>query len=250
LRHEEKIWLDESEQAVENGIASEALVERLAQAPTRVRSNVRWRSVVSCVIAGLVILTATSVIAGLFAVRQRDEANRQNAIAQAGRLAAQADLLRERGGAMDGSVMLAIEAERKLNSVGGRSLEVDLSLRRALALLPQSHGEFSAAAHEAKLSPAGDYANFTDVSGRVEVFQVPGGELRSCRQRDIEAPRTDETKRPARRVKAASTNGDWCVIEEVHDEYHSTLEVWSARPSKLVDSLPIDTTASHLALAV
>jgi len=39
-----RIWLDVSQEAVENGIAGEALVDRLATAPTRFKSNVslRW----------------------------------------------------------------------------------------------------------------------------------------------------------------------------------------------------------------
>ena len=41
FRH--RIWLDESAGSVGDGIASTALVERLALAPTRARSSVRWR---------------------------------------------------------------------------------------------------------------------------------------------------------------------------------------------------------------
>ena len=54
LSFQDKIWLDETEQAVETGIASEALVERLATAPRRAKSNVSWRWVtrgVVCVLA-------------------------------------------------------------------------------------------------------------------------------------------------------------------------------------------------------
>src|SRR5262249_61393116 len=40
LRFREMIWLDESEEAVKTGIASEVLVERLSMAPIRAKSNV------------------------------------------------------------------------------------------------------------------------------------------------------------------------------------------------------------------
>src|SRR5262245_32208763 len=74
LSYKDKIWLDESERAVENGMASDALVERLALAPTRVRSNVRWRWVVRSVITGLVVLTA-------YSLSQLDKARRPARIA-------------------------------------------------------------------------------------------------------------------------------------------------------------------------
>jgi hypothetical protein len=43
LGYEGKIWLDESEGAVAEGIASERVAERLATAPARAKSNVKWR---------------------------------------------------------------------------------------------------------------------------------------------------------------------------------------------------------------
>ena len=250
LHHQEKIWLDESAHAVDDGIASEALVERLALAPTRVRSNVRWRWVVRGVIGGLAVLTATSIAGWVYATRQRDEAIRQNAIAQAGRLAAQADLLRERGGAVDASVMLAAEAVRTLTSIGERSLEVDLSLRRALTLLPQSHGEFDNTALKAQLSPAGDYVTFTGADERVSVRQLPGGEFRSCSAKDIEAPPSAEGKASVRLITAASTNGDWCVVREHDGANRATLEVWSARPPRRIDSLTVHSKAGHVHSAI
>src|SRR5262245_7040371 len=105
LGHGERIWLDETAEAAAGGIASEPLVERLALAPTRARANVRWRWVGRGAIAVLLLL-ATAIGAALLAMHERNQANR---IAKSGRLAAQADLLRERGGPVDASVMLAAE---------------------------------------------------------------------------------------------------------------------------------------------
>ena len=51
-----RIWLDESEESVRMGIASEEVVTRLATAPTRAKSNVKWKWVVRCVIAMLAAL--------------------------------------------------------------------------------------------------------------------------------------------------------------------------------------------------
>jgi len=92
LGHQENVWLDESAQAVENGIATEALVDRLALAPTRIRSNVLWRWVVGAVIGIFALLTFASIYATVYAMGQRDLALQQNAIAQAGRLAAESEL--------------------------------------------------------------------------------------------------------------------------------------------------------------
>ncbi len=77
LGYQDKIWLDESEETVAAGIASEALVERLATAPTRARSNVRWRWVVRAVGAGLAGLAIAAGIAAWQANRNATEANRQ-----------------------------------------------------------------------------------------------------------------------------------------------------------------------------
>lgn len=250
LGHEEKIWLDETDEAVENGIATEALVERLALAPTRVRSNVSWRRIVRSVIAGLVVLTTVSILAAIYAVRQRDEANRQNAIAQAGRLAAQADLLRERGGAVDTSVLLAAQALRILSSIGERSLEVDLSLRRALALLPRSQGEFDrSASRTLRLSPTGEHVTTEATAGQIAVWSLRDGTLRSCSTDDVKAPSGDAPAR-VRLVTAASSDGNWCVVQESDDTHRTTLEVWSARPLQRIDSLTVVSKAGHLTPAI
>ena len=246
LGSQENIWLDEPEQAVTNGIASDALVERLALAPTRLSANVRWRWVVRMVIAGLLALTITSILAAIYASRQRDEANRQNTLAQAGRLAAQAELLLERGGAADASVMVAVEGVRILQAIGERSADVDLTLRRALLGLPQSYGEF-ATSNKARLSAAGEYVARTDLSRRVTVLQLPGGVPRSCRDSDIQVGAKAGT---TRRITGASTSGDWCVIEDKHDGNQLTLEVWSARPSRRVASVAVESQAGYVYPAI
>jgi len=251
LAHEEKIWLDETEEAVETGIASEALVERLALAPTRVRSNVGWRWIVRSVIAGLAVLTAVSVAAAIYAARQRDEANRQNAIAQAGRLAAQADLLRERGGAVDTSVLLAAQALRILSSIGERSLEVDLSLRRALALLPRVQGEFDrSAAQSLRMSPSGEHVIAEGTAGQSAVWAVRDGVLRSCSSEDVKAPQSEYAIPRVRLVTAASTDGGWCVVQEFDDPKRATLEVWSAHPLQRLERLTIGSKAGHVIPAI
>lgn len=77
----DRIWLDESEQAVSIGIASEALVVRLATAPARIRSNVGWRWVVRSVGASLLALALGAGYAAWQAQLNAEEADRQRATA-------------------------------------------------------------------------------------------------------------------------------------------------------------------------
>ena len=58
LAFQDKIWIDESADAAAQGIASAAVIERLATAPSRLRSNVRWSWVVRSVVAVLAVLVA------------------------------------------------------------------------------------------------------------------------------------------------------------------------------------------------
>ncbi len=76
LKFQDRIWLDESREAAANGIASEALVERLAMAPARLKSNVGWRWVVRGIVASLAMLA----IALAFATKMaNDSAERARA---------------------------------------------------------------------------------------------------------------------------------------------------------------------------
>jgi uncharacterized protein HemX len=122
LDFKDKIWLDEFEEAVERGIATEALVNRLATAPTRAKSNVKWRWVVRGVVA---ILAALAIGLGIVAKIASDnakiandnakiardnatEAKRQHRIALARQLAAQSHATLEKYPQC--SLLLAVEA--------------------------------------------------------------------------------------------------------------------------------------------
>jgi WD40 repeat protein len=76
LGHQDKIWLDESEMSITNGIASEALVERLVTAPAHAKSNVSWRLVVRGVV---VILAVLAIGLGVATKQANDSANRARA---------------------------------------------------------------------------------------------------------------------------------------------------------------------------
>jgi hypothetical protein len=93
LSVDDKIWLDESHEAVERGFATDAVVERLATAPTRFKSNVSWRWVVRAFVVSLALL---AIALGVATKMARDSASERAAElrrATSLRLGAEAPLL-------------------------------------------------------------------------------------------------------------------------------------------------------------
>jgi WD40 repeat protein len=74
LGYQHRIWLDESAEAVAGGIATPAVVERLALAPTRARSNVAWRWVVRVTVVVLAILSMALAWATYSAIQSAERA--------------------------------------------------------------------------------------------------------------------------------------------------------------------------------
>ena len=135
LGFQDKIWLDESADAAETGIASSALIERLATAPTRVRSNVWWRWVVRGVVT---VLAALAIALGVAAKMATDSANR--ALAELRRSIslrmtgeASAMLTGARAGGDEQSVQQVLVAR----ALAGPSAEVDAAMLSTLKAVPQ-----------------------------------------------------------------------------------------------------------------
>jgi WD40 repeat protein len=110
----------------------------------RVATNRRY-ALLGSVAVGLVAVA----ILGTTTYFGRRDAARQRTIAIAGRLTSDAELVRDQGvavptetGWLERSVLLAAEAASRLQSVGTRSLQTDIALRRGLALLPRRVGRF------------------------------------------------------------------------------------------------------------
>jgi hypothetical protein len=89
LPFEDTIWVDETSDALTEGIASDDLVKRLALTPAGRSSNTKWRWLVRLVISSLIVLSLTAVGFAVSANRQRKqavtnlvEANRQKGIAE------------------------------------------------------------------------------------------------------------------------------------------------------------------------
>jgi WD40 repeat protein len=61
LRHSGKIWIDELQSAADEGVVSDAVLERLATAPNALRARKRWRWTVRAAFAVLGVVTATAL---------------------------------------------------------------------------------------------------------------------------------------------------------------------------------------------
>ena len=185
------------------------------------------------------------------AAEQRDEALRQTTRAEAGRLAAQANMLREGGGPADKSVVLAAQAVKLLQDIGKRSLDSDLALRRALAVMPRRLGEFDFPGNwDPESIGEGGYVTFRDRSvDRVSVRKLPGGEFVGCNQNEIE--KDPSAKRLAKGfvIAAATPSGSSCATVAKQTDRDWDIDLWSATPLKHIAGIT-HTGGPYLRLAL
>ena len=98
------------------------------------------------VTAALAVLTVAAAVAAIVAVYQRAQAVRRQTLATARQLVVQAELIRTRQPhLLETGALLALEALKRFDEVGVRSLEADQALRSTLRVLPRS--AFPAMAH-------------------------------------------------------------------------------------------------------
>jgi hypothetical protein len=128
LGFQDKIWLDETAEAIEHGLASAALVDRLAMAPTRLKLNVVWRWVVRGVIAILIGLGVGLAIATCTANEQKTLAEQRKRLAEQERREAET-MARN---AMAGE--LVAKAESVASDHPDQSLLLGLAARRISAV--------------------------------------------------------------------------------------------------------------------
>jgi hypothetical protein len=202
-------------------------------------------------IAALVALTTLVGAAAWIAVGQRNEARRQAAIAQAGRLSVQADQLRERGGPTDASVMLAVEAFRLLDGISERSADVDQSLRRALLALSQVVGSADISGQDLRVTPDGARLMATLPAEQAAAHAVPSGRPVGCERGDIERARGAPPPGRLWLIQAVGDDGAWCVVHVYFDDAtRHDLELWSANPSRLVTTVTMSSMSGHVRPAV
>jgi hypothetical protein len=187
---------------------------------------------------GLVALLALAVGTAFYALQQRDRARRQTVVALLGRMTAQAELLRARGGPVDASVMLAAEALARLAALGEPRAAADFALRSALASLPRTVREFDFPARRYQLDPSGRILVMRDPTvDTLGAYEMPDGRFRSCDASGIAAATGPAGIVAApRQVVALSANGLWCVTRHRSDTAATAFELWSAEPLQRVAS--------------
>ncbi|MFA5924379.1 MAG: TIR domain-containing protein [Methylococcaceae bacterium] len=130
LGGEDRIWLNESEQAVMNGIASEELMKRLEIAPRFMKSSNRLRWSMASLMLVLSGLTA-------FSVWNANKAEHEAKIAESQKFTAQAELIiSQQPAKLKDGVLLAAKAVKGLLDQNHDSLEASEILQKGLALLP------------------------------------------------------------------------------------------------------------------
>jgi WD40 repeat protein len=212
-----------------------------------VRRFARMQRLRAGAIAALVMLTVVAGAAAWIAIGQRNEARRQATIAHASRLSAQADQMRERGGPTDASVMLGAEALRLLDGIGERSADVDQSLRRALAGLPELRGAFDISAEALRLTPDATMLVASHTGNQTSVHAVPYGRPLGCMRDAIQLLRRPAAGERLWLIDAVSDDGAWCVV---HSYFEGTqteaLELWSAEPLRQAARVTLASQAGHV----
>jgi WD40 repeat protein len=139
LQFADRIWVDDTQAACDQGIASEQTVERLVTAPTAMRASTRWSWTVR---AAFAVLAGATAAALWFAWSDRRNAelalaNETQAVANAASATANADLARRNElRAVDSAASAVRESERALRAEGEARREAEVARaaeRRALA---------------------------------------------------------------------------------------------------------------------
>lgn len=190
-----------------------------------VRRMARVRYTTGAAIATLGALLVA--VFGLFveANRQAEEARRRGLVAEARRLATQAELMRaQRQGDADLRLLLATEAMRRLASVGEQDSSVDLFLRRAIAERPLLVARFDRSPQRGSSKTIN-----LEADGQWQAIQR---ETEACRSRWPEAV-------------ATSPDGRWCLVETREGPTKGAWQLLSLdrpeRPERLRLSLPPNT---------
>jgi hypothetical protein len=169
----------------------------------RVATNRRYALLGSAAVA----LVAVAILGTTTWFGRRDAA-RQRTTAIAGRLTNDAELVRSQGverptdtGWRERSVLLALEAASRLRSIGARSLQTDIALRRGLALLPRRVGRFerSTISLVNAIVLTRDLVAASKSPLGVETWPLDGGDPVVTKQNGRDAIAGPQSRRPIRR---------------------------------------------------
>ena len=140
LPFKDRIWIDETQEAADSGLASAAVVDRLALVPRRVRSNVKWRWLVRAVGAALLLLAVGMGVAAKVASdnEKRARAELMRSVSLRSAVEAQAMVAGVRAGGHERALQQVLAAHAIGSApveVGGAMLSLIIELPRALKLL-------------------------------------------------------------------------------------------------------------------
>ena len=197
LAFDEKIWLDESHDAVAQGIASDEMVTRLAMVPAGHSSNVKWRWVVGAIVAALVILSGAATWFGIYARKESTISIAKASEAQARELAAYAT--GSLGDDPEKSILLGMQAVNATVELGQHPLPAAeealhhaiLSSQVRMTLRGHSLGVSGVA-----FSPDGKRLATASQDGTVQVYALDPRELLKLARTRVTRPFTaDECQR-------------------------------------------------------
>lgn len=136
----DRIWLDETEAGLAQGMASLALVERLATAPAHRRANQMWRWIVRATVASLALLLGAALWSAKLArdseARARAELRRAQASRLAGDALAMLEGLRSEGHELAIQQLVAAQRLAPQPDVDAALLNALLRLRALQRLIP------------------------------------------------------------------------------------------------------------------
>jgi WD40 repeat protein len=205
------------------------------------KAAVRLRKII---IATLSVLVVALIGATWYAFAQRKDAILQAQIATARQLAAESDLMRERR-AIELAAVLAGEAARTLSGSGTRSIEIDQSLRRTLAILPQALSTVNLPADsELRLSPDGavltstaplgcSVLRFDAVSGKLlgKVVRMDDGHVGVF---DKDALKTTLTPTNSAYLCSGSDDGKYVVTRTIESGDAVQVEIWEGATGRRI----------------
>lgn len=135
LPFQDHIWLDESQEAGDTGIVSDALVDRLALAPQRLRANVKWRWLVRGIVTLLAGLALALAMAAKLARDSDARARAELAGSVALRAAAEAPAMS--AGEIAGGQERALQQLLAAHAIAPGSVAVNNAMRTTLLALPR-----------------------------------------------------------------------------------------------------------------
>lgn len=222
LGFQDKIWLDESQEGVENGIASDALVNRLAMTPAYKKAKVRWRWVVGVVVAGLAALAIALGFTAKIAIESGDRARAELRRAVSFRLTAEAQAMFS-GIRFEGNerALLQLVGARRIapGTEGGAEVLDALLRQRSLRKLVMTDGQILAIA----VSPDGS---------RI----VSGGDDHTLRLWDAKTgqPLGAPLKGHEGEVQSVAFSPDGKYIVSGGGGGDRTLRLWDAKTGQLI----------------